>query len=133
MHGLAVYMKEWLLHEAYLYKTLQILIYVLNWFYIIKCLTSFSSIYHHCLYAVFYAISSKIDEVLLIKPSANVFVFGDFNVHRRDWLTYFGGTYSLVDSSYSFSISNDLLRWLTFLLRSLLLSRSCCIGFMYFF
>ena len=35
---------------------------------------------------VFYSISSNIDEVLLINPSANVFVFGDFNVHHKDWL-----------------------------------------------
>ena len=41
---------------------------------------------------VFHSISSNIDEVLLINPSANVFVFGDFNVHHRDWLTYSGGT-----------------------------------------
>ena len=41
---------------------------------------------------VFYSISSNIDEVLSINPSANVFVFGDFNVHHKDWLTYSGGT-----------------------------------------
>ena len=34
---------------------------------------------------------SKIDQVLSINPSANVFVFGDFNVHHKDWLTYSGG------------------------------------------
>ena len=33
------------------------------------------------------SISSNIDEVLLINPSVNVFVFGDFNVHHKDWLT----------------------------------------------
>ena len=37
---------------------------------------------------VFGYISSNIDEVLSINPSANVFVFGDFNVHQKDWLTY---------------------------------------------
>ena len=37
-------------------------------------------------------ISSNIDELLSIKPSANVFVFGDFNVHHKDWLTYSSGT-----------------------------------------
>ena len=37
---------------------------------------------------VFDSISSNIDEVLSINPSANVFVFGDFNVHHKDWLTY---------------------------------------------
>ena len=41
---------------------------------------------------VFDAISSNIDEVLSINPSANVFVFGDFNVHHKDWLIYSGGT-----------------------------------------
>ena len=41
---------------------------------------------------VFDSISSNIDEVLSINPSANVFVFGDFNVHHKDWLTYSGGT-----------------------------------------
>ena len=39
----------------------------------------------------FDAISSTIDEVFLINPSA-VFVFGDFNIHQKDWLTYSGGT-----------------------------------------
>ena len=33
---------------------------------------------------VFDSVSPKIDEVLLINPSANVFVFGDFNVHHKD-------------------------------------------------
>ena len=32
------------------------------------------------------------DEVLLNNPSANVFVFGEFNVHHKDWLTYSCGT-----------------------------------------
>ena len=40
---------------------------------------------------VFDSISSNIDEVLSINSSANVFVFGDFNVHDKDWLTYSGG------------------------------------------
>ena len=33
---------------------------------------------------VFYSISSNIEEVLLIKPSANVCVIGDFNIHNKD-------------------------------------------------
>ena len=28
----------------------------------------------------------------LINPSANVFVFGDFNIHHKVWITYYGGT-----------------------------------------
>ena len=41
---------------------------------------------------VFDSISSSTDELLSIKPSANVFLFGDLNVHHKDWLTYSGGT-----------------------------------------
>ena len=41
---------------------------------------------------IFDAVSSNIYEVFLINPSANVFVFGDFNVHYKDLLTYSGGT-----------------------------------------
>ena len=50
------------------------------------------SITFFALCTVFDSITSSIDEVLSINPSANVFVFGDFNVHHKDWLTYSGGT-----------------------------------------
>ena len=57
---------------------------------------------------VFDSISSNIDEVLSINPSANVFVLGDFNVHHIDWLTYSGGTDRHGELCCNFSISNDL-------------------------
>ena len=57
---------------------------------------------------VFGTISSNIDEVLSISPSANVFVFGEFNVHYKDWLTCSGGTNRSGELCYNFSISNDL-------------------------
>ena len=41
---------------------------------------------------VFDSISSNIDEVLSISSSPNVFVFEDFDIHHKDWLTYFSGT-----------------------------------------
>ena len=63
---------------------------------------------------VFDSISSNIDEVLSINPSANVFVFGDFNVHHKDWLTYSGGTDSSGELCYNFSISNDLTQMVNF-------------------
>ena len=88
MHGLAVYVKEGLPFARDL--TLRILTYVFDWLYF----TSFF-LYRSpslSLYTVFDSISSNIDEVLSINPSANVLVFGDFNVHRKDWLTYSGGT-----------------------------------------
>ena len=63
---------------------------------------------------VFYSISSNIDEVLSINPSANVFVPGDLSVHHKDWLTYFGGTDRPGELSYNFSISNDLTQIVNF-------------------
>ena len=33
------------------------------------------------------AILLNIDKVLSINPSDNVFVFRDFNIHQKDWLT----------------------------------------------
>ena len=41
---------------------------------------------------VVYAISSNIDEVLSINPSARVFACVDFNVHHMNWLPCFVGT-----------------------------------------
>ena len=41
---------------------------------------------------VFNDISCNIDEVLSINPSANVFVFGDFNICHKDSLSYSGWT-----------------------------------------
>ena len=52
-----------------------------------------------------------------INPSANVFVFGDFNVHNKDWLTYSNGTDRSGDLYYNFSFSNDLTRMVNFLTR----------------
>ena len=60
------------------------------------------------LYTVFDSIPSTIDEVLSINPSANVFVFGDFNAHYNEWLTDSGGTVRPGELCYNFSISNDL-------------------------
>ena len=63
---------------------------------------------------VFDSISSNIDEVLSINPSANVFVLGDFNVHHKDWLTYSGGTDRPGELCYNFPISNDLTQIVNF-------------------
>ena len=57
---------------------------------------------------IFDSISSNIDEVLLVSPASNVFVFGDFNVHHKDRLTYSGGTDRSGELCYNFSISNDI-------------------------
>ena len=57
---------------------------------------------------VFDSVSSNIDEVLSNNPSANAFVFGDFNVHHKDWLTYSGRTDRPGEFCYNFTISSDL-------------------------
>ena len=77
---------------------------------------SFSSFDHLLrLYAHFFdSISSNKDEVLSINSSANVFVFGDFNFHHKDWLTYSGGTDRPGELCYNFSISNDLAQIVNF-------------------
>ena len=67
-----------------------------------------------CLWTVFYSISSNTHEVLSINPSANLFVFGDFNVHHEDWLTHSGGTDKHGELCYNFSMSNDLPQMVNF-------------------
>ena len=71
------------------------------------------------LFTVFDSISSNIDEVLSINTSVNMFVFGDFNAHHKDWLTYSGGT--------------DRPRWLNFLLGSLTMTLTVLLFWIYFF
>ena len=63
---------------------------------------------------VFDSVSSNIDEVLLINPSLNVFFFGDFNGHHKDWFTYSGGTDRPGELCYNFCISNDLTQMVNF-------------------
>ena len=95
MHGLSVYVKEGLLFardlslenssDSYLCFRLALLHSVSYFFFLYRSLSS-------ALCTVFDSVSSNIDEVLSINPSANVFVFGDSNVHHKDWLTYSSGT-----------------------------------------
>ena len=95
MHGLAVYVKEGLPFaqdlslensaDSYLCFW-QALLQSVSYFFFHLLITSLS------LCTVFDSISSNIDEVLSINPRANVFVFGDFNVNHKDWLTFSGGS-----------------------------------------
>ena len=43
-----------------------------------------------------------------------MFVFGDFNDHHKDWLTYSGGTDRPGELCYNFSISHDLTQIVNF-------------------
>ena len=120
MHGLLQFMwrKDFLLLRTDIYKTadsclcfqLALLQSVPYFFFLYR--SPSSSL------CSFYSIFSNLDEVISINPSANVFVFRDFNVHHKDWLTYSSGTDSKGELCNNFSISNDLPRWLILLLIS---------------
>ena len=120
MHGLAVYVKEGLSFaqdlslensaDSYLCFRLALLHSVSYFFFLYQSPSLL-------LYTVFDSISSNTDEVLSINPSANVFVFGDFNVHHKGWLTYSGGTDRPGELCYNFSISNDLTQIVNFPIR----------------
>ena len=87
MHGLAVYLKEglpfaWDLSlensaDSYLCFRLALL-HSLSYFFFLYQSPSLS------LCTIFDSVSSSIDEALSINPSANIFVFGDFDVHHKD-------------------------------------------------
>ena len=93
MHGLAVFVKEQLPFARDLplensgdsYLSFQLaLLHSVSYFFFLYWSPS-------ALCIIFNSISPKIGEVLSIKPSA-VFVFEDFNIHHKGWLTYSGGT-----------------------------------------
>ena len=61
------------------------------------------------------ATSSKIDQVLSINLSANVFVFGEFNFHHNDLFIFSGGTDKLGEKLYNlFEISNAFTQMVNF-------------------
>ena len=71
----------------------------------------------------FDTISSDIDEtVSSVNPSANKSLFGDLNVHHKGCLTYSTRTNRLVNSLAILLSQITYFRWLTFLLRSLVVT-----------
>ena len=114
MHGLPVYVKEGLPFtrdlslensaDSYLCFRLALLHSVSYFFFLYRSPSS-------SLCMVFDSVSSNIDEVLSINPSANVFVFEGFNVHRN---TCSGGTDRSGELCYNFSISVDLTQVVNF-------------------
>ena len=96
MHGLAVFVKERLAFAQDLSLELENSadLYLHFWLALLHSVCYSFFLYQSplCLYMVFDSISANIDEVLSINPSANRFVFGDFNFHLKGWLTYSTGT-----------------------------------------
>ena len=117
MYGLAVYVKEGLPFAWDLSLKNSTHSYLCFWLVLLHSLSYFFFLNQppsSALFTVFDSVSSNIDEVLSINPSANVFVFGDFNVHHKDWLTYSGGTDRSGELCYNLSISNSLTQRVNF-------------------
>ena len=136
MHGLAVYVKEGLSFEkdlslessedSYLCFWLALLHPVFYWLFLYRS-RSLSS----C--TVFDSISSNIEEVLSINPSANMLVFGNFDVRQKNWLTFSGGTDRFGEPCYRFSISNEVTQMVIFLLGSQTLTLTVLLFWFYLF
>ena len=117
MHGLAVYLKEGLPFardlslensaDSYSCYRMALLHSVPYFFFLYRSPSS-------SLCTVFDSVSFVMDEVLSINRSANVFVFGDLNVHHKDWLIYSVATDRPGELCYNFSISNNLTQMVKF-------------------
>ena len=117
IHGLAVYVKEGLPFARDLYVENSADYYLCFRLALLQSVSYFFFIYRSpssALCTVFDSISANIDDILSINPSVNVFVFGDCNIHHKDWLTYSGGTDRPGELCYNFSISNDLTQMVNF-------------------
>ena len=115
MHGPTVYMKEGLPFALDLSLENSADSYIFDWLYF--TVSYFIFLYWSpslSLCTVSDSISSNIVQALLINPSANVFAFGDFNIHHNDWFTYSGGTDWPGELGYNLSISNDITQMVNF-------------------
>ena len=72
--------------------------------------TSFSILLLFPLSITFFVLCTVFNSIL----SVNVFVFGHFNIHHKDWLTYSDGTDRPGELCYNLSISNDLMQMVNF-------------------
>ena len=113
MNGLAVYVKEELPFAQDVSLENSEVSYLCFRRALLNSLCHFLILYQSpslSLCTVFDSISPNIDEVLSINPSADLFVFGGFDVHDVHWLTYSGGSDRLGELCYNFSVSNDLIQ-----------------------
>ena len=120
MHGLGVFVKEGLplaqeisletLGESYMCFQLALLHSVSYFFFLYRSPSSPSCSLD--------AVSTNIDRALSKHPTANVFVFGDFNVHHVEWLKHsFMGLINQVNIPLISLLLMNSLRLLIFQLR----------------
>ena len=116
MHDLSVYVKDELPFAWELSLENSADTYLCFWIALFhSVLTSFSHWSSSSpLCTAFDSILSNIDEVVSINRSANVFVFGDFYIHHKDWLTYSSRADRTGELCYNFSITNDITHMVNF-------------------
>ena len=119
IYGLTIYVTEWLPFACDVsLENSADSYFFLTGFTSLSVLLHFPLSRSSSLCTVFDGISYDMDEVLLINPSTNVFVFGEFSIHHRDWLTFSGGTGKPGELWYYFFISNDLAQMVNFPIRN---------------
>ena len=116
MHGLGVYIKEGLpcaretsheeINSPYMCFRMALLHSTSYLFFLYRPQDEGSS--------VFTTISNKIDNILIHHPSANINIFGDFNVHHIPWLTHSNRTDNVGVDCYNFSIAYELSQIISF-------------------
>ena len=117
MNGLAVYVKEGLPFAWDVSIENSVDSYLCFW---LTLPHSVSYMFFLCqspslsLSTIFDSVWSNTDDVLCINPSANVFVFGDFNIHHKNWLTYSGGTSWWTGSLAFISFDTSICSTMTF-------------------
>ena len=123
-----MWQKNFLLSKTYSRKLCGFLLMFLTSFASFSVLLLFPL--YWSLYTCFWPCFINIDGVLSINSSANTFVFEDFNVHHKDWLTYSGGTDRLGELCHKWSYSKSRLSYLD---PWMWLIQSCSFGFLSFF
>ena len=111
MHGLGIYVRDSLpasrelnlesSDESYICLRLSLLQSTSYLFFVYRSPSSQSC-------SVVNSISENIDKALLTHPSANIFVFGDFNIHHAGWLPFSHTTSLSGINTYNFAVSHSL-------------------------
>ena len=110
LHGLGVYIKDGLpcardisldeLNSPYMCFRMTLLHSTTYTFFLYHPQTEGSS--------VFTLIANQIDNILINHPSANINVFGDFNIHHVQWLTHSNHTDNVGVECFNFSLAYEL-------------------------
>ena len=109
MHGLGVYIKDGLpcardtshedLNSPFMCFRMALLHSTTYLFFLYRPQNEGSSVLN--------SIAEQIDNILIHHPSANICVFGDFNVHHVQWLVHSNHTDNVGVECYNFSLAHE--------------------------